>query len=50
MRLLATRPKESLPFLRDRLRPVVQAVFDQSPEGIARLIADLDADAFGAGV
>jgi hypothetical protein len=47
VRALAQRPKEAVPFLAERLRPLAaQRDFDDDPERIKRLIADLDADDF----
>jgi WD40 repeat protein len=47
MRTLVAAPERSIPFLRDRLRPVAAAeAEDDDPKRIARLIADLDSDDF----
>jgi hypothetical protein len=46
VRALAARPKEAAPFLRDQLRPLAMAEAKDTPEHLARLTADLDADDF----
>jgi hypothetical protein len=46
VRALAARPKEAAPFLRDQLRPLAAAETNDSPERIAKLTADLDANDF----
>src|SRR5262249_3974048 len=43
-RVLSAAPKQSVPFLREVLRP--EAASDVTPEQVARWIADLDSDEF----
>ena len=45
VRALAAQPREAVPFLRDRLRPLAASGLDD-PERIARLIKDLNAESF----